>query len=136
MRRGMIELESIIDKDVLLLAEFLGVEQLLDAVKARAYRNLHPGQEEIVDIAEKETAEKFDSEYGGIQKALHRGILLSSLRNDPAKEEFAIIEFSYPESAEVSITVPTNDEYSDVEDVHIIGALNWLHHYGFTKHEE
>lgn len=52
------------------------------------------------------------------------------------KKEFAIIEFADPESAEVSITVPTNDEYSDVEDVHIIGALNWLHHYGFTKHEE
>ena len=74
MRRGMIELESIIDKDVLLLTDFLGVEQLLDAVKARAYRNLHPGQEGIFDIAEKEAAEKFDSEYGGIQKALHRGV--------------------------------------------------------------
>jgi len=128
-----------IDKNVLLLAEFLGVEQLLLAVKIRAYRNLHPGQ--VAPLSDEQTAMWFNKKYGGIREALSSGVLPGSLAKEVAlQKEFAIMDLE-PRMAtnrtdHVNISMDINrSNQPNLQNVHIIGALNWLNHHGYTKHE-
>ena len=55
---------------VLLLADFLGLEDFLSRVKRRAHANLHPEME-----AETASAAGFDQEAGSLQAALDSGVL-------------------------------------------------------------
>jgi hypothetical protein len=55
---------------VLLCAEFLGLEQFLVSVKARAHANSHPE----ADAAEASAA-AFDEEFGTLQQAIEAGVL-------------------------------------------------------------
>ena len=90
MRQGMIDLGNI-DVEFILLAEFLGVEKLLLAIRIRSYENLHPGLSSLngdIDIAA-----AFDLKYEGIRKALSNGILPGSLTKEKStKKQFAIID--------------------------------------------
>jgi hypothetical protein len=58
---------------VLLLAEYLGMESLLAQVKAKAYRNMHPDQEEKNDGDD--LAAAFDAEVGTLQQAIDSKVL-------------------------------------------------------------
>ena len=55
---------------VILCAEYLGMEQLLRQVKAKAYANLHPGDEAIED-----PVSAFDAEVGSLQDAINAEVL-------------------------------------------------------------
>jgi len=66
MRRGNIKVDDI-DTDVLSLAEFLGMERLLLAVKVRWYCNIGRGP---IHTSDDEIAVAFDQEHGGIMKAI------------------------------------------------------------------
>ena len=35
----------------------------------------------------------------------------------------------------MTLTVESNNEWVEETYLSIISALNWLHHYGYTKHE-
>ena len=64
MRRGNIKVDDI-DTDVLSLAEFLGMERFLLAVKVRWYCNIGRGP---VVTTDDEIAAVIDQEYGGIRR--------------------------------------------------------------------
>ena len=88
MRYGMIDAAAV-DRGVLLLAEYLQMEELLVATKARAYQNLTGSM-----MNESTAAEMFDETYGGIRTALTKGILPESMKEDPSKEKkkkFAVL---------------------------------------------
>ena len=57
---------------VLLLAEYLGMEDFLAKVKAKAYNNLHP---EAEATAYEDAAAAFDAEVGSLQEAIDKKVL-------------------------------------------------------------
>jgi len=136
MRRGMIKIEDI-DTDVLALAEFLGVERLLLAVKVRWYHNIGRGP---VLKNDEEIAVQFDQEYGGILKAISSGLFPYFMKQDDVNAEkvlAAMTIFSPDDDFETfSISIHELGE-SDVEHgaACLIGALNGLHLKGYTVHE-
>ncbi|KAL7450030.1 hypothetical protein ACHAWC_004486 [Mediolabrus comicus] len=145
MREGMIDAAAV-DRGVLLLAEYLQMEELLVATKARAYQNLTGSM-----MKESAAAEMFDETYGGIRSALTRGILPESMKEDPSKgkkkKKFAILiiesecDYEEPFNADTLIEkvrilqVNNEDETEDIvyEDLRIVGALNWLYSNGYTE---
>ena len=90
MRRGMMKVEDI-DTDVLALAEFLGVDRLLLAVKVRWYNNIGKGS---VLSGDYETAAAFDQEYGGITAAISADLFqyFNIPGNSNAERDFATVE--------------------------------------------
>ena len=93
MRIGYVERASLTAK-VLALAEFLGIDRLLFAVKCRAYKNKKPDF-----VRDDNTASvAFDREYGGILFAIARGILpLYLKKKNSALKEFTSFYFRLPE---------------------------------------
>lgn len=134
MRRGLISVDDI-DTDVLALAEFLGVVKLLQAVKVRSYHNLHPtfvGTDEEADAA-------FVEKHGGILEAISAGLLPGACKNETVwQKDYAMLFFGPGEmiSSDVEAMHTTSNE-DDVPSgtVTLVGALNWLHWHGYTKHE-
>ena len=61
MREGMIKVDDI-DESVLTLAEFLGIERLIRAIKIRWYHNIGRGP---IHSTNEEIAAEFDHRYGG-----------------------------------------------------------------------
>ena len=57
---------------VLLLAEYLGMEDLLAMVKVKAYKNMHPGGEVL---AASDAVAAFDAEVGSLQSAIDDSVL-------------------------------------------------------------
>ena len=93
MRVGYVECQSI-NKKVLALAEFLGVDRLLYAVKCRALRNKKPD----FNSSDDEASLAFDLEYGGILPAIASGILpLYLMKKNTALKEFTSLYFRLPE---------------------------------------
>lgn len=97
MRNGFIKSEDI-NEGVLIQAEFLGIERLLQAVKCWASLQLHPHRFVCDDDSKENTkvelegilneiVSSFDEEYGGIMGAIATGILPSSLMCSLAAEE-------------------------------------------------
>ena len=146
MREGMIDAAAV-DRGVLLLAEYLQMEELLVATKARAYQNLTGSM-----MNESAAAEMFDETYGGIRSALTKGILPESMKEDPSKgrrkKKFAVLiiesDCDYDEPFNRGDTliekvrilkVNNEDETEDIvfEDLRIVGALNWLYINGYTE---
>ena len=78
MRRGQIRVDDI-DESVLSLAEFLGIDQLLLAVKIRWYCNIGTGPIIIglstTTTTDEDIAIEFDKEHGGIRRAMWSGLL-------------------------------------------------------------
>jgi len=139
MRRGVVMVDDI-NIDVLLLAEFLGIERLLLAIKVRWYCNIGKGP---VHTTDDEIAVAFDQEHGGIMKAISSGLFQYFLtQNDVnAEKEFATIR--YFKEAVAGRDRPFN-RYNLKEvgkpgperkaaDIHC--ALNCFHLKGYTHHE-
>ena len=78
MRQGNIEIDDINTK-VLSLAEFLGMERLLLAIKVRWYCNIGKGP---VHTSDDEIALAFDQEHGGIMKAISAGLFPNFLKQN------------------------------------------------------
>ena len=133
MREGMIKVDDI-DESVLTLAEFLGVERLLLAVKIRWYHNIGKGP---VHSTDEEIAAAFDQRYGGIMKAMAAGLFPHFLKQDDvhAERDFAIMRIEDdPDNRvkvkEVGKPIPEQRASSN------IGGLNGLHRKGYTKYEK
>eukprot|EP00956_Cyclotella_meneghiniana_P029119 scaffold69631_cov23-Cyclotella_meneghiniana.AAC.2 len=125
------------------------MDELLVAIKARAYKNLRPG----FSINNQAAVEQFDKECGGIRRALEEGILPRFVNEEPMEEpkekELAVLRISsMPAPAhEFQLGVLTetveihkvNEEEGDgrheiiIEGVRIVGAFNWLHNQGYTE---
>jgi len=89
MRQGSIRIGDI-NTETLLLAEFLGMERLLLAIKVRWYCNIGKGP---VHNTDDEIAAAFDQEHGGIMKAISSGLYQYFLKQNDvdAEKEFATI---------------------------------------------
>ena len=89
MRSGMIKVDYI-DESALNLAEFLGLEKLLLAVKVRWYCNIGRGH---VLSTDEEIAAAFDQKYGGIRSAISAGLFPLFLKQDDvnAEKEYATV---------------------------------------------
>jgi len=83
MRRGNIEVGDI-NTNVLSLAEFLGMERLLLAIKVRWYCNIGRGPVHTID---NEIASAFDEEHGGIMRAISSGLFQYFLKQNDIDEE-------------------------------------------------
>jgi hypothetical protein len=137
MRTGMIKVEDI-DIYILFLAEYLGMEKLLVAVKVRWYCNIGKGP---VDLESDDAiAVAFDSVHGGITKAISNGLFQYFHKQNilDADKDLAVITMNY---------VPRNEYHVEVNEIvhgtagptihcdHFIGALNGLHANGYTSYE-
>ena len=137
MRRGLIKVENI-DTDVLTLAEFLGIDKLLLAVKVRWYINIGRGP---ILSDDDDIAAKFDRKHGGISNAISSGLFPFFLKQDDAgsEKEYAILTIFSPNDdfrnrAIIIDEIATAGEKE--EAACIIGALNGLHLNGYTVHEK
>ena len=152
MRDNIIKVEDI-DTNVLTLAEFLGIERLILAVKIRWYINI--GRGPVIDKGGEQIAEAFDKEYGGLSKAISSGLYPYFLKRDDSNCEkdmavmsvydFVPSEMFRPET--IIITEASKDPIivegrGDMLPSlyagggNIIGALNWLHQNGYTTYEQ
>ena len=139
MRRGNIEVDDI-NTNVLSLAEFLGMERLLLAVKVRWYCNIGRGP---VHTSDDEIAVAFDQEHGGIMKAISSGLFQYFLKQNDvnAEKEFATLCISEEAVAGSDrLVVRYNlkevgkpDPERTAADIHC--ALNCFHLKGYTHHE-
>jgi len=137
MRRGSIKVKDI-DTDVLLLAEFLGIERLLLAVKVRWYCNIGRGP---VHTTDDDIALAFDQEHGGIMRAISSGLFPYFLKQNDvnAEKEFATVRISKeavagrdrPQKCTLKEVGKSGPEHKAV----IHGAMNCLHLKGYTHHE-
>ena len=138
MRRGSIKIKDV-DTDVIFLAEFLGIERLLLAIKVRWYCNIGKGP---VVATDDEIAVAFDQEHGGIMKAISSGLFQYFLKQNDidAEKEFATFHISRLEAPgarpqskyklkEIGKPGPERNTGG------ISGALNGLHLKGYTHHE-
>jgi len=139
MRRGNVKVEDI-NTDVLSLAEFLGLERLLVAVKVRWYCNIGKGP---VHTTDDEIAVAFDQEHGGIMRAISSGLFRYFLNpNDvDAEKEFATLRFSVeaptPGATPRRVWKLKEAGKPDPEKaaVGITAALSGLHLKGYTHYE-
>ena len=134
MRSGMIKVDYI-DESALNLAEFLGLEKLLLAVKVRWYCNIGTGH---VLSTDEEIAAAFDQKYGGIRSAISAGFFPLFLKQDDvnAEKEYATVLVHYEETIDnmkyvVRESVNRDKLYPDS----LVGALNGIYAKGYTKHE-
>ena len=98
MRQGRIKIDDF-STEVLLLAEFLGIERLLLAIKVRWYCNIGKGP---VHTTDDEIAVAFDQEHGGIMKAISAGLFQYFLKQNEidAEKEFATLRIRIEEEVE------------------------------------
>lgn len=145
MRVGYVECQSL-TKKVLALAEFLGVDRLLYAVKSRALRNIKPdfdGNDEAVSKA-------FDMEYGGILPAIASSILpVYLMKKNTALKEFTSLYFRLSEGGtqlEACVSAPETsfsnrpvgepshyvDRVPNCMNIFIVSSRFYLFIYSFT----
>ena len=151
MRDNIIKVEDI-DTNVLSLAEFLGIERLILAVKIRWYINIGKGP---VAQGDEQIAEAFDKEYGGISKAISSGLYPYFFKQDDINcdKDMAVMSvYDFVPSAmfrpETIIITEASKDPINVEgrgDMlpklyagggNIVGALNWLQQNGYTTYEQ
>lgn len=138
MRRGMIKVEDI-DTDVLALAEFLGVEALLLAVKVRWYHNIGKGP---VYCEVEEIAAAFDRDHGGIFSAISAGLFPFFLTQDDvnAEKDLATVCTSQNGDDDIDGIAYTADEYINGKSIpqiqcdSLVGALNGVFAKGYKMH--
>jgi hypothetical protein len=140
MRTGMMKAEDI-DIYILFLAEYLGMEKLLVAVKVRWYCNIGKGP---VDLdSDDAIAVAFDSLHGGITKAIRNGLFQYFHKQDNvnADKDLAVVTMNLEQEEDEN-----HDHVQVNEIVHgtagltiycrkFIGALNGLHANGYTSFE-
>ena len=139
MRSGIIHARALDNPHVIILAEYLGIDSLLKEVKVRAYRNMNPRFVGNPDEAERE----FDTKYAGggssIHPAIIRGFLPRYIADYATEKEFATIQCSLAEGIDDPDTcrvVDSSTSNRNAVQMPLLGALNWLHYYGFTKLEK
>ena len=139
MRQGSIEIDDINTK-VLLLAEFLGMERLLLAIKVRWYCNIGKGP---VVTTDDEIAVAFDQEHGGIMKAISSGLFPNFLKQNDidAEKEFAklcVSKVAGAPDAPLMLRFMLKEIGKLGPDRRVGGittALNCLHLKGYTHYE-
>lgn len=135
MRKAMIKIEDLADLEVLLLAEFLGMETIVSAVKLKCFRNMYPDSE----VAEKEALNQFNDELGNIKNAVSAGFLPRFLLESNSRKnskEYAIATFELDELQHDLCTITTKDKNEQEMNLPLIGCLNWLAYHGYTEREE
>jgi len=155
MRNGFIKSEDI-NEGVLIQAEFLGIERLLQAVKCWASLQLHSHRFVCVDDSKANTkvemegilneiVSSFDEEYGGIMGAIATGILPSSLMCSLVAEEKEYSSITLIRKAGhiplISVHAPgllvdQNYEQSYPPRLNrFILALSWCYRVGFVQED-
>jgi hypothetical protein len=157
--QSFIRLRSIdstkVTEDVLLQAEFLGMDRLLAAVKCVAYCNMNPN----FTGSDEEAVTGFDLKYQGITEAFSLGVLPKYLTEQKGQQkDYASITVHetwlapkgdrYSYISEMYVDVHVTDDVTDhsvedgslpdvvVPDCHrFLDALNWLHKHGYTARE-
>ena len=137
MRRGMIKVEDI-DTDVLALAEFLGMEKFLLAVKIRWYINIGKGP---VLSEDDEAAAAFDREHGGILNAISAGLFVYFLKKNDigAEKDYAFLKLVLEPAVSISVVEVVNGEQVapvDCNDNTYVGALNGIYAKGYSLDED
>ena len=144
MRSGCISSDDVCKTQVLIQAEYLGIHDLLCAVKYRAYRNKHPE----VYASPQDVIQLFDSKYGGaIKHSIAQGILPKYIMQREVRKEYALLGKS---AGRFLVQVPkclfeerkteeeiANDNLSaESGSVPLcplfLDCLNWLGMHGFT----
>ena len=141
MRRRTITIEAI-NVDVLHLAEFLGLEELLSAVKIRWYCAIGIGP---VLHDDEDIAAAFEREHGGVVKALSDGLFDCFLNGDHdlAEKDYASFQplssgiLTLDINAATSVTVTDLSYESEgreqkISSPGLVGALNGLHANGYS----
>ena len=128
MRRGLIKVEDV-DIGVLILAEFLGLNRLILAVKVRWYCNIGKGP--VSAESDEAIAVAFDEVHGGISKAISNGLFHFFLRQDDvdADKDLAVVSVSCEHDYQVFVDKIVND--TPIPRIRcgrggIIGACNGL----------
>mmetsp|Transcript_18390 Transcript_18390/g.23861 ORF Transcript_18390/g.23861 Transcript_18390/m.23861 type:complete len:412 (+) Transcript_18390:55-1290(+) len=108
MRKGCIEVEQL-TSDVLLQAEFLGMEDLIRAVKCRSYRNYFVFESCVSDD---ETVVLFDERLGtSIMKLVTTGFLPRYLVDSVHKDETSSSDTVEKEFAVILLQMTTDDKF-------------------------
>jgi len=108
MRKGCIEVEKL-TSDVMLQAEFLGMEDLIRAVKCRSYRNYFVFESRVSD---EETVVLFDERLGtSIMKLVTTGFLPRYLVESFHKDEMSSSGTVEKEFAVVLLQMTTDDKF-------------------------
>ena len=148
MRNGFIE-ASELTKTVLVLADFLGMGFLLNAVKCAAFRYMHNVKSHTMTTDE--ICLEFDIQYGGIVPAIRRGILPDGIRPSDGPKEYACLLVD--ENSEMTLTNEmTRTRNLSLETLLVdspedlvgswegagffLESLNWLHKHGFVMKED
>lgn len=159
MRIGYLEATALTSK-VLALADILGMETLLSAVKCISFRYLNPSQ---VNARDEDVCLRFDQAYGGIMPAMTRGILPETIRPIPPEKApkqiaqllvydgwvsnfqktdlslFVEVKVTANVLSEEGLYHPRAEGYDTVvvPDCHTIhDAINWLYQRGFEFTED
>ena len=136
MRRGMIKVDDV-DIDVLILAEFLGLDRLILAAKVRWYCNIGKGP--VSAKSDEDIAAAFDEVHGGISKAISNGLFPFFLKQDDvnADKDYAVMTVFLEGGVFVHQIVngtPIQDlVISGGVNLGIFGACNGLQADGFTS---
>jgi hypothetical protein len=151
MRYGFIKASSVTEM-VLIQADFLGIDLLLNAIKCSAYRHLHNFESQSLD--EDETCNRFHYKYGGIMSAIRKGILPKQIKTSTKgyKEYMHLYVRSqnvisprllpYPLPCLLCHLIGPNDhlEKQTVENpfpyATLLDGINWMHKHGFVMTEE
>lgn len=151
MRTGCID-QADLTKAVLAMSEFLGLTELIKAVKYTAFCYLHP--EQLVDetgkiiVEEEEICRMFDEKHGGLLDALRSGLLPASVqppettRGPREVAQLTIymtkITTGNPIWGDSLFTkVCVGESQSMVPGCHsFLDGLNWLHRHGFVRKEK
>ena len=83
MQRGTIKVDDA-KNNVLILAEFLGLDRLILAAKVRWYCNIGKGPVSA-EQSDKDIAAAFNGVHGGILKAISDGLFPFFLKQDDAR---------------------------------------------------
>jgi len=138
MREGMVQVNDLADVKVLALAEYLGMDKLILAIKVATYVNLHP----FFSGTEDEAQQAFDTAYGGsLKSAITSGLLPKALQGQPEGRgiDYAVMNMGALEAQDpmsVMITAPELKSAPEQENFNILGALNWLHYHGYATLEK
>jgi len=156
MRDGFIE-QTQLTKGVLVQAAFFGMDDLLTAIKAVAFRAMKPEERHLQDD---EASQRFDAEFGEILSAIHHGILPKAIKKSGqlTEEQYAVL-YAHPHLVEltqeemcgeptcayITIIVRSNtlnrgaaggNEVVVVPTCStLVDALNWLSREGFYRYE-
>ena len=131
MRQGMIKIEDV-DTSVLILAEFLGMDRLLLAVRVRWYCNI--GRGPVVVGSDEAIGAAFDEVHGGILNAISSGLFPFFIKQNDidATNDLAIMTVLTDSMQVVVQEIVNNIPGPDISCGGIFGALNGIHHNGFT----